>query len=94
MDQYNIWCDEDINFAFNFVKQFPNQIPKEHDKTKEESLMGLIGLLQNSCIYLHDVMNESPVVSQMSTHLLDDVRKRYIAPLALRVLERLWGGAS
>eukprot|EP00638_Chattonella_subsalsa_P001080 CAMPEP_0117753124 /NCGR_PEP_ID=MMETSP0947-20121206/12034_1 /TAXON_ID=44440 /ORGANISM="Chattonella subsalsa, Strain CCMP2191" /LENGTH=291 /DNA_ID=CAMNT_0005571937 /DNA_START=147 /DNA_END=1022 /DNA_ORIENTATION=- len=87
-DKYDIWDEQDVIFAYHFIMEIDTRIP---NKTFQQGgrLYRLINTLQNSCEHLHDVMNEVPMINTISNDRLDDIRKKYIAPLAKKVLEMI-----
>jgi len=85
-DRHKIWVNDDVEYAYYFVKQIDTRIP---NKTTQQGgrLYRMINILQNSCVYLHDKMNAHPVVSVLSQNPQDEVRKKFLAPIAKAVLD-------
>uniref|UniRef100_A0A6V1K438 C3H1-type domain-containing protein n=1 Tax=Heterosigma akashiwo TaxID=2829 RepID=A0A6V1K438_HETAK len=83
-----LWSEEDIHYVCqNWARQFPTQIP-DKDMQIDCRLLELIKNIQGSCMYVHDTMSKKGVPGPLTG---DNIRRRYLAPLALRILQYVDG---
>jgi len=86
--RHQIWDDADVQFCLKWVLEVPTRRPNKTFQ-KGGRLMRMIKTLQNSCHHVHEVMDNTPQVKMISERKDDEVRQRFIAPLAHGVLQLL-----